>query len=146
VIDLPAGTRIWIAAGVTDMRRGFNGLSAQVQTVLVKQSCCGSMARGCVFAKRLERGRFVWPGAEWNGGAEPGSVVDLARSHRLAQRGAHVAAGSRGMKVSLGVALLAQLETGSPLQSATATILVPSPPLVFPTSRPLLSAREARVD
>jgi len=33
VIDFPAGTRIWIAAGVTDMRRGFDGLSAQVQTV-----------------------------------------------------------------------------------------------------------------
>jgi transposase len=27
-------TRIWIAAGVTDIRRGFHGLSAQVQTVL----------------------------------------------------------------------------------------------------------------
>ena len=34
MIDLPAGTRIWIAAGVTDMRRGFDGLRAQVQTVL----------------------------------------------------------------------------------------------------------------
>ena len=34
VIQLPAGTKIWIAAGVTDMRRGFDGLSAQVQTVL----------------------------------------------------------------------------------------------------------------
>jgi hypothetical protein len=30
VIELPTGTRIWIAAGVTDMRRGFQGLSAQV--------------------------------------------------------------------------------------------------------------------
>src|SRR5580700_4970142 len=29
VIALPAGTRIWIAAGVTDMHRGFHGLSAQ---------------------------------------------------------------------------------------------------------------------
>jgi transposase len=34
VIDLRTGTRIWIAAGVTDMRRGFYGLSVQVQTVL----------------------------------------------------------------------------------------------------------------
>ena len=34
VIELPAGTRIWIAAGVTDMRRGFQGLRAQVQAVL----------------------------------------------------------------------------------------------------------------
>lgn len=37
MISLPAGTRIWIAAGVTDMRRSFHGLSAQVQTVLEQQ-------------------------------------------------------------------------------------------------------------
>jgi len=34
VIELRTGTRIWIAAGVTDMRRGFPGLSAQVQMIL----------------------------------------------------------------------------------------------------------------
>ena len=32
MIGLPAGTRIWIAAGVTDLRRGFTGLSGMVQT------------------------------------------------------------------------------------------------------------------
>ena len=37
VISLPTGTKIWIAAGITDMRRGFDGLSAQVQTVLHEQ-------------------------------------------------------------------------------------------------------------
>jgi len=31
VIQLPVGTKVWIAAGVTDLRRGFDGLSAQVQ-------------------------------------------------------------------------------------------------------------------
>jgi transposase len=36
VIGLPAGTRIWIAAGVTDMRSGFNGLAARVQTALAE--------------------------------------------------------------------------------------------------------------
>jgi len=41
VIDLPTGTRIWIAAGVTDMRRGFDGLSAQVQTVLNEKPFSG---------------------------------------------------------------------------------------------------------
>ena len=82
MIALPAGTRIWIAAGVTDMRRGFHGLSAQVQTVLEQQPLSGHVfvfrgRRGdlvkllwfdgdglCLFAKRLERGRFVWPRAE----------------------------------------------------------------------------------
>jgi len=82
VIELRAGTRIWLAAGVTDMRRGFHGLSAKVQTVLNEQPYAGHVfvfrgRRGdiikclwfdgdglCLFAKRLERGRFVWPKAE----------------------------------------------------------------------------------
>jgi transposase len=81
VISLPAGTRIWIAAGVTDMRRGFHGLSAQVQTVLEQHPLSGHVfvfrgRRGdilkvlwfdgdglCLLAKRLERGRFIWPQA-----------------------------------------------------------------------------------
>ena len=41
MIQLPAGTKIWLAAGVTDMRRGFDGLSAQVQTVLQQQPFSG---------------------------------------------------------------------------------------------------------
>ena len=82
MIQLPAGTRIWIAAGVTDMRRGFDGLSAQVQTVLHEQPFSGHVfvfrgRRGdivkllwwdgdglCLFAKRLESGRFIWPKAD----------------------------------------------------------------------------------
>jgi transposase len=82
VIELRTGTRIWLAAGVTDMRRGFQGLSAQVQTVLEQQPFSGHVfvfrgRRGdivkmlwfdgdvlCLFAKRLERGRFIWPKAE----------------------------------------------------------------------------------
>ncbi len=26
MISLPAGSRIWLVAGITDMRNGFNGL------------------------------------------------------------------------------------------------------------------------
>ena len=81
VIHLPAGTKIWLAAGVTDMRRGFDGLSAQVQTVLQQQPFSGHVflfrgRRGdivkclwfdgdglCLFAKRLEKGHFIWPQA-----------------------------------------------------------------------------------
>jgi transposase len=29
MIGLPAGTRIWLAAGITDMRAGMNGLAAR---------------------------------------------------------------------------------------------------------------------
>jgi hypothetical protein len=32
VIEVRAGTGIWLVVGVTDMRRGFHALSAQVQT------------------------------------------------------------------------------------------------------------------
>jgi transposase len=82
MISFSTNTRIWIVAGVTDMRRGFTGLSAMVQTALEQNPLCGHVfvfrgRRGdlikvlwfegdglCLFAKRLERGRFVWPKAE----------------------------------------------------------------------------------
>ncbi|ALY15817.1 putative transposase [Escherichia coli] len=32
MIPLPSGTKIWLVAGITDMRNGFNGLAAKVQT------------------------------------------------------------------------------------------------------------------
>ena len=81
MISLPSHTKIWIAAGVTDLRRGFTGLSALVQTKLEQNPLSGQVfifrgRRGdlvkliwfdgdglCLFAKRLERGRFVWPQA-----------------------------------------------------------------------------------
>ena len=34
MITPPPGVRIWLAAGVTDMRRGFDGLAAMVQQTL----------------------------------------------------------------------------------------------------------------
>ena len=79
MIGLSAGTRIWIVAGVTDMRRGFVGLSGMVQTALQENPFSGQVyifrgRRGdlikvlwfdgdglCLFAKKLERGRFIWP-------------------------------------------------------------------------------------
>ena len=82
MISLPAGTNIWIAAGITDLRRGFTGLSAIVQLKLEQDPFAGHVfvfrgRRGdlvkvlwwdgdglCLFCKRLERGRFVWPRAE----------------------------------------------------------------------------------
>jgi transposase len=81
MIGLPGNTRVWIAAGHTDMRRGFDGLAATVQTALAENPFSGHVfvfrgRRGdiikvlwfdgqglCLFAKRLERGHFVWPQA-----------------------------------------------------------------------------------
>jgi len=54
MIDLRTGTKIWLAAGVTDMRRGFDGLSAKVQTVLEQQPFSGH-----VFVFRGRRGDIV---------------------------------------------------------------------------------------
>lgn len=81
MIALPTGTRVWLAAGVTDMRKGMDGLSALVQTALARDPFAGHVfvfrgRRGDqvkllwwsgdgmnLYAKRLERGRFVWPQA-----------------------------------------------------------------------------------
>ncbi len=38
MIPLPSGTKIWLVAGITDMRNGFNGLAAKVQTALKRRS------------------------------------------------------------------------------------------------------------
>ena len=82
MIGPPATTRVWLAAGSTDMRKGFDGLAMLVQSVLERDPFSGHVfafrgRRGdlikilwwsgdglCLFAKRLERGRFVWPRRE----------------------------------------------------------------------------------
>lgn len=80
MIGLPAGTRIWFAAGVTDMCGAMSGLAAKVDTALAEDPYCGHVLvfrewRGhmlkmlwsgnglCLLAKRLGRGRFVRPQA-----------------------------------------------------------------------------------
>ncbi len=79
MIPVPTNTKVWLAAGVTDMRKGFNGLSALAEKVLKQNPYSGHLfvfrgRRGdlikviwfdgqgaCLFSKRLEKGRFVWP-------------------------------------------------------------------------------------
>ncbi|MFG1414505.1 IS66 family insertion sequence element accessory protein TnpB, partial [Xanthobacter sp. VTT E-85241] len=39
----PPGTRVFLACGTTDMRKGFDGLAAQVQTVLAQDPYGGAM-------------------------------------------------------------------------------------------------------
>ncbi|WP_425455525.1 IS66 family insertion sequence element accessory protein TnpB [Azospirillum griseum] len=70
---------MWLATGCTDMRKGWNGLALQVQEVLKRDPHGGHLFifRGrrsdavkviwhdgqgmCLFSKKLEKGRFVWP-------------------------------------------------------------------------------------
>ncbi|HYG87082.1 MAG TPA: IS66 family insertion sequence element accessory protein TnpB [Azospirillum sp.] len=77
MLSIPAGVRIYLALEPCDMRRGFDGLALLVQQALGKDPFTGHLYifRGkgagrlkilyadqnglCLFAKRLEKGRFV---------------------------------------------------------------------------------------
>jgi transposase len=77
MIPVPSGVRVWLSVGRTDMRRGMNGLALQVQETLGRDPFVGDLfmfrgARGdlikilwhdglgiSLYAKRLERGRFI---------------------------------------------------------------------------------------
>ena len=43
MIPVPASTRVWLAAGVTDMRKGFNGLAALAEKVLEQNPYSGHL-------------------------------------------------------------------------------------------------------
>lgn len=79
MIAFPAGTKVWIAGGVTDMQRGTNTLAVAVQQGLGRDPHAGEIFcfRGrkgdlvkllwhdgvgmSLYIKRLEAGKFNWP-------------------------------------------------------------------------------------
>jgi len=85
MIALPAGMRVYLACGVTDMRKGMVGLAMLVQQTLSEDPLGGAIYafRGrrtglikliwhdgvglCMLTKRLERGQFAWPSATTTG-------------------------------------------------------------------------------
>lgn len=94
MIAFPAGVRVWIAGGVTDMRRGMNTLALQVQQGLGRDPHAGEIFcfRGrqgdlvkllwhdgvgmSLYTKRLEAGKFIWPTSA-SGAAVPISAAQL---------------------------------------------------------------------
>ncbi|MBM3565340.1 MAG: IS66 family insertion sequence element accessory protein TnpB [Alphaproteobacteria bacterium] len=76
---VPAGVKVHLALGYTDLRKGLDGLAVLVERALEKDPFSGHMFvfRGkradlikilfwdgsglCLFTKRLEDGRFTWP-------------------------------------------------------------------------------------
>lgn len=94
MIPIPTGVRVWLATGHTDMRCGFPSLALRVQEVLKHDPLGGHLfcfrgKRGdlikvvwhdgqgaCLFTKKLERGRFIWPSA--GGGAVAISSAQLS--------------------------------------------------------------------
>lgn len=76
---IPAGARVWIAMGHTDMRRGMQSLAAMVQQSFSRDAFAGDLwvFRGrngslvkiiwhdglgmSLYSKRLERGKFIGP-------------------------------------------------------------------------------------
>ncbi|MER9712858.1 IS66 family insertion sequence element accessory protein TnpB [Mesorhizobium sp. M0213] len=70
MIPVPSQVRIWLAVGRTDMRRGMQGLALQVQETLGRDPHAGDLYVFLIwhdglgmslYAKRLEKGRFLWP-------------------------------------------------------------------------------------
>jgi transposase len=80
MIPIPSGVRVWLAGGHTDIRKGFDGLApasagdAQARSprwpsVRIPRRRRGGLIKVlwhdgqgmCLFAKRLERGHFIWP-------------------------------------------------------------------------------------
>lgn len=90
---VPSGVRIWIATSHTDMRHGMYGLALQVQQTLKRDPHAGDLFifRGrkgdlckilwhegvglSLYAKRLDRGWFIWPSASDGAIAIPASAL-----------------------------------------------------------------------
>ena len=110
MIPIAAGARIWIATGHTDMRKGMQGLALLVQEGLGRDPFAGDIfvSRGragkalwhdgvglSLYAKRLDRGRFMAGDGGWGGVADGSSDGLLAGGDRLAQPSTQLAAAER---------------------------------------------------
>jgi len=122
LIPVPSNTRVWLAAGVTDMRRGFSTLAAQAEKTLEADPFCGHLfvfrgRRGdllkiiwwdsqgaCLFSKRLEqigeRTVCVACCQGWQDQCNGGTVGDAVGRDRLENAATHLATAAGGITVA----------------------------------------------
>jgi hypothetical protein len=97
---LPTGTRVWLAAGATDMRKGFDSLAAQARTVLGQDPFSGHVFCNCQCCSRGSTGGC----RDGRGGRSDRHRCPrhLRLRHRARWRRAH-RAGRRSLSHSTGV-------------------------------------------
>jgi transposase len=82
MIPVRSDVRVWLASGHTDMRCGMNSLARRIHHGMGRDAHCGDLyvfrgRRGhlvkilwhdgigmSLYAKRLEKGRFIWPATD----------------------------------------------------------------------------------
>ena len=100
MITLAPGLRVYLACGVTDMRKGMVGLAMLAQQNLAENPFDGAVFafRGrraglikliwhdgvglCMLTKRLERGQFTWPSASTTGRIMLSPATDASGGRR----------------------------------------------------------------
>lgn len=104
MLILPPSVRIFLAAGATDLRLGFDGLAGRVREVLGRDVLSGATFLFCnarrtrvrclyfdgtglwLMTKRLEQGTFAWPAV----GAETRCVTLRAEELAALLGGLHI--------------------------------------------------------
>lgn len=109
-LALPPSAKIYLSLAPCDMRKGVDGLSAQVRNILRLDPFSGAIflfrgKRGdrlkalvwdgsglCLYAKRLERAKFVWPRTQ------DGAAARLGRCHEVTGVAHGVASHPKGQR------------------------------------------------
>ena len=113
MIPIPSGARVWLAAGHTDMRKGFDGLALLVQETLKRDPHSGHLfvfrgRRGglikvlwhdgqgmCLFCEAAgTRPLHLAVAGGWRGDDHAGAAWLSARRDRLADAATHLATAS----------------------------------------------------